>query len=465
MKKKDVYGVFISSPSDLSQERIKIKEIIENFETEDNMELHPILWEKDAPITSGVKPQSLIINNLLSGADLLIGLFGSRFGTPGIEYDSGTVEEIEIFINSGKPVILYFITDKDKRNPSELTEGELNDLLKINQFKNKYKEKGIYKEITTQDISTQLRKDLNYNIGILKRNISYHSSMKNQDEQTVKSESKTRKSSIENKKYCGNWWADESITKLINEYLVDKDIGVTYRGDLTFYENLQMIKGVSKFTEATTTNFLHQAKAYAFNKKYGNFNYEKDLREMFPCWSKKIKVKIDELLKVKSPKILGVGSNYGQELIDVFGNNFESQCSVLDISKEALERGKQQYPNMNFIECDMESSFPVTDKFDVCLCLRTIQSRGAFRQNVIIQMDKVLSKDGLMLISIPNGYIDENDNNKIIRGLYDHRSKMVQDRRPQILANKVLNKLQDYGYISAGIETLETEILIWGIKE
>lgn len=449
----------------MSQERIKIKEIVEVFATGDNIELHPILWENDMPITSGIKPQTLINNEYLSKSDLLIGLFGSRFGTPGEKYDSGTVEEIELFINSGKPVILYFITDKDKRKPTELTEDELNDLIKINQFKNKYKEMGIYKEIATQDIPIQLRKDLSYNIGLLKQKTSYNDSMKNQDEQSVKLSSKSVKSTLKYKKYCGNWWADESITKLINEYLLDKDIGVTYKGDLTFYENLQMIKGVSKFTEATTTNFLHQAKAYAFNKKYGNFNYEKDLREMFPCWSQKIKTKIDELLKVNSPKILGVGSNYGQELIDIFGNNFESLCYVLDISKEALERGKQQYPNMNFIECDMESSFPVTDKFDICLCLRTIQSRGAFRQNVIIQMDKVLSKDGLILISIPNGYIDENDNNKIIRGLYDHRSKMVQERRPQILANKVLNKLQDYGYISTGIETLETEILIWGIKE
>ena len=111
MKKKDVYDVFISSPSDLSKERFEIKEIIENFETGDNIELKPILWEKDVPITSGVKPQTFIINKLLSGSDLLIGLFGSRFGTPGEEYDSGTVEEIEIFINSGRPVILYFITD------------------------------------------------------------------------------------------------------------------------------------------------------------------------------------------------------------------------------------------------------------------------------------------------------------------------------------------------------------------
>lgn len=465
MKNKEVYEVFISSPSDLSQERVKIKEIVDDYKSSDNIELHAVLWEKDMPVTSGVKPQKLINKELLFGADLLIGLFGSRFGSPTEEYASGTVEEIEIFINSGRPVILYFITDKDTRNPSELTEQELNDLIKINQFKYKYQGQGIYKEIKTGDIPKQLFNDLHYNIGILKQNTTYNSSMKNQNNQMEKSEKRDEKSKIESKKYCGNWWADESITKLINEYLIDKEIGAIYKGDLTFYENLQMIKGISNFTEATTTNILHQAKAYAFNKKYGDFDYEKDLRDIFPHWSKKIKTKIDELLSERSPKVLGVGSNYGRELIEIFGNNFEGHCSVLDISKEALERGIKLYPHMKFIECDMESSYPVTDKFDICLCLRTVQSRGAFRQNVIIQMDKVLSKEGLMLISIPNGYIDEKDKNNIIRGLYDHRNKIVQERRPQILANKVLNKLQDYGYASTGIETLDTEVLIWGIKK
>ena len=280
------------------------------------------------------------------------------------------------------------------------------------------------------------------------------------------SESTTSKNSSEkDKKYQGNWWADESITELINEFLVSKDIGTIYKGDLTFYENLQMIKDISKYTETTTTNILYQAKAYAFNKKYGNFNYEKDLRDEFPDWSKHIKAKIDELLKERSYKILGVGSNYGKELIDIFGNSFEDNCTVLDISKDSIERGKKQYPRMSFIECDMESTYPVTSKYNICLCLRTIQSRGAFRQNVIIQMDKALSKNGIMLISIPNGYVDERNGNSIIRGLYDHRNKIVQERRPQILANKVLNKLQDYGYINTGIMTLDTEILVWGVKK
>lgn len=462
---KDVYKVFISSPSDLSDERKKIKEIVEIQNVGEGIELKAILWEVDLPTTSGVSPQNVINMELLDDADILIGLFATRFGSPTENHASGTVEEIEIFISSGRPVIMYFITDKDRRNPAELGKNELDDLNKISEFKEKYRDKNIYKNIKTDEIYTQLNKDLQYNLKRLRRNAIQSSLVKTQNEHMERLDNRGLKDNDYNKKYFGNWWAEESITKLINEYLDKKDFGARYKGDLTFYENLQMIRGSSEFTEASTTNILQQAKAYAFNKKYGNFDYEKDLRDIFPQWSKKISNKIQELHNVKNPKILGVGSNYGQELIEIFGNTLQGQCCVLDISKDALARGKEQYPYMKFIECDMESSYPVTDKFDICLCLRTIQSRGAFRQNVIIQMDKVLSKGGLMLISIPNGYIDEKDNNNTIRGLYDHRNKIVQERRPQILANKVLNKLQDYGYMSTGTETLDTEVLVWGIKK
>ena len=106
----------------------------------------------------------------------------------------------------------------------------------------------------------------------------------------------------------------------------------------------------------------------------------------------------------------------------------------------------------------MESDYPISNKFDICLCLRTIQSRGVFRQDAIMHMDNFLKKNGLMVLSIPNGYIDKNK--KIYRGLYDHRNKTVQERRPQALANKILNKLIDYGYTNTGVETLDTEILI-----
>lgn len=477
MKEKILGKVFISSPSDLEHERETIKRIVDSY-SDDEIALKGILWETDLPTASGTSPQELINDHLLKDADLLIGLFSVKFGSPTQNALSGTVEEIEIFINSKKPVILYFILDKEQKKPAELTEKELSDLIKIQQFKEKYRTQGIYKEINIQEIPIKLNEDLKYNVGILKNSTTYNRIMENRGnidspknpKQLAKNSlpvitPKSRTSPKKKSSYSGNWWADDSITRFINDHLIEKGIGEKYRGDLTFYENWQMIKDTSEFTETTTTNILNQAKAFAFNKKYGNFDYSKDLRNSFPGWSSKIKAKIDELFNEKAPSILGVGSNYGQELLDIFGNNFEGTFSVLDISKDALERGKKMYPKINFIENDMESPYPVNKKFNICLCLRTIQSRGAFRQNVIIQMDKVLENGGLMLISIPNGYVNNNQNkNNIVRGLYDHRNRIVLERRPQILADKVLNKLQDYGYKNTGIETIDTEILIWGIK-
>lgn len=44
--KEKCYEVFISSPSDLAKERLKIKEIVENFNGDEDIALHAILWEK-----------------------------------------------------------------------------------------------------------------------------------------------------------------------------------------------------------------------------------------------------------------------------------------------------------------------------------------------------------------------------------------------------------------------------------
>ena len=346
MKKE--YKVFISSPSDLYNERKIIKDIITSYH-DDEITLKSILWENDLPTVSGIKAQELVDGELLSKSDLLIGLFSSKFGSPTEEYDSGTVEEIEIFINSGKPVILYFITDKDTRKVTELSQEDLEDLKKIKQFKEKYSKKGIYKDISIDDLYTQLSKDLIYNINRYKKkakNINVNKS------NLFTMKSKNDVSSDE--KYGGNWWADGSITELINEYLTNKGLGVEYRGDLTFYENVQMIKDVANFTESTNTNILQQSKAYAFNKKYGNFDYDKDLRDMFPNWSKKIREKINQFIVKDRYNVLGIGSNYGCELEEIFGISPNINCTVLDISKDALIRGQSIYPNMEFIEGDME---------------------------------------------------------------------------------------------------------------
>lgn len=62
------------------------------------------------PVMGG-HPQALINSQGLAKADLVIGLFGSRLGSPTPDEVSGTVEEIRKAVAGGKPVHLYFSTE------------------------------------------------------------------------------------------------------------------------------------------------------------------------------------------------------------------------------------------------------------------------------------------------------------------------------------------------------------------
>lgn len=122
-----VYRVFISSPSDLIEERDRLKEEIESIKLP-NGSFRVIKWEDDLPSVRTSDAQSEI-NKLLVNCDILCGIFKSRFGSATQRYDSGTVEEIESSINSNKPVILYFLDQNFSTNKS--TYDQLLELLKI----------------------------------------------------------------------------------------------------------------------------------------------------------------------------------------------------------------------------------------------------------------------------------------------------------------------------------------------
>ena len=70
-----------------------------------------------------------------------------------------------------------------------------------------------------------------------------------------------------------------------------------------------------------------------------------------------------------------------------------------------------------------------------------------------------MNKEGILIVSIPNGY---KHNGKVERGLYDHRSRLFLRTKPQELAAKIERKLIDYGFNNTGIETIDTEIIVWG---
>ncbi|MBP7902206.1 MAG: hypothetical protein KA015_05265, partial [Spirochaetes bacterium] len=107
-----VVEIFIASPSDVFEERIKVHQLLEEWNIINaekyKMILKSIRWEKNVYPNFGVSPQAIINEQVLIKADLLIGMFSTRLGTPTEEYESGTVEEIKKHIEKNKPAMLYF---------------------------------------------------------------------------------------------------------------------------------------------------------------------------------------------------------------------------------------------------------------------------------------------------------------------------------------------------------------------
>lgn len=152
------YKIFLASPSDLSEERESINQVIDElnltFGSQNNIVLELQKWETNsAPAISSESVQN-IINNDIPTYDLFIGLLWLRFGTPTKEYGSGTEEEFNIahkrFIsdNNSVQILLYFKNSA----PQSLSDINPEQLTKIREFKSSLGEKNVlYWEFNLKD--------------------------------------------------------------------------------------------------------------------------------------------------------------------------------------------------------------------------------------------------------------------------------------------------------------------------
>ncbi|ARU87847.1 DUF4062 domain-containing protein [Pseudomonas sp. M30-35] len=137
------YSVMIASPGDVASERAIIRDVIYEWNAVHanarKIVLLPIGWESHSSPDMGGTPQSIINGQILEKCDLLIGVFWTRIGTATDEYASGTVEEIEKHIETGKPAMLYFSSQ-----PVALDTVNLEQVAALKDFKNSCQSRGLY---------------------------------------------------------------------------------------------------------------------------------------------------------------------------------------------------------------------------------------------------------------------------------------------------------------------------------
>jgi hypothetical protein len=137
-----IHRVLIASPGDVGEERNVIPEILNEWNAvsafANKKVLLPIKWETHASPLLGDRPQGIINDQIVKDCDLLVGVFWSRIGTHTGVAVSGTAEEIEQFVATGRPVMLYF-----SQTPIDPDKIDLEQFTVLRQFKEKMRLKGL----------------------------------------------------------------------------------------------------------------------------------------------------------------------------------------------------------------------------------------------------------------------------------------------------------------------------------
>ena len=145
-----VLRVMIASPGDVQAERSVVREVVSEWNSTDgshaNMMLMAIGWETDVAPEMGAAPQSIIDKRLRANADLVVGIFWTRLGTPTASYASGAVEEIEEHLKAGKPAMLYF--SSAPASPDSIDAGQYQAL---KAFKDSCKTRGLFSTYSNVD--------------------------------------------------------------------------------------------------------------------------------------------------------------------------------------------------------------------------------------------------------------------------------------------------------------------------
>ncbi len=131
--------IFVASPSDLSEERAAIGDILdglnETYLRGRNKKLVPKMWEKDTHTKySGTDPQLLVNGQIGDKYDAVLVIFWARVGSSTPRAISGTIEELERaiarFKTTKKPHIMPYFKIAGV-NPLDVDLGQLKGVQKI----------------------------------------------------------------------------------------------------------------------------------------------------------------------------------------------------------------------------------------------------------------------------------------------------------------------------------------------
>jgi len=260
-------------------------------------------------------------------------------------------------------------------------------------------------------------------------------------------------------------YVSKQISDIMLEYLIRHDLKLSnfYTDwDLTIDDIIENCMRELNDRSKQIIEEVNQARKFAYDKKYCDYTYENDYRGISDQWSQEI---IDILAylnisrNLSEYKIIDVGVGNGLEISNLFEN--VENLTFVDIAEKSLKHTKELYPRSKTIISPAEHLVDIEDESqDIYISLRTYQSSYFGINDAIKEANRVLKPDGVILISIANGFVDEK--HELIPGLVIPKTQFVDTNRPYELANRIRNRLNLLRFKNIGIRTGVGEIYIWG---
>jgi hypothetical protein len=126
--------------------------------------LLPVKWETHSTPQTGMDAQTAI-NALVRLSDILIAMFWTRIGQETQTAASGTGEELDQFVASGRPALLYF-----SNRPVDPWKPELAQQEKLRAFRTSVQQRALTGDFSnSEDLRKKLFKDLTNTVRSLKQ--------------------------------------------------------------------------------------------------------------------------------------------------------------------------------------------------------------------------------------------------------------------------------------------------------
>lgn len=162
----EIFKCFIASPSDTSEEREIVDEVLSEINkmlgNQLGFRVESVKWESDVRPSFGADGQDVINRQILNDYKIFVGIMCNKFGTPTSRAGSGTEEEFDQayarFKDKDNVEIMLYFNDK----PAPPSSLDLDQLQKIRNFKEKARHLGgLTAEYEgTKDFEKKLKKHL-----------------------------------------------------------------------------------------------------------------------------------------------------------------------------------------------------------------------------------------------------------------------------------------------------------------